>query len=693
MIDPLIDTGLAKQTDNKSGILHACRNLYLKQLSQLLQEGDHLPASALQAFQKGAADFFDAMTSPQRKSSFQDADGLTASRISLVGENDLELEIRLGDFTATLLERNGAELWRVYLRFVTLLEQPNLSTADNPVGPKGIAEGLNALCLELAENHDKSLERIERLENYFAEHLSVLYASLNDFLASQQVEAAQPTLITSPEPVSTSSQSINPAAALQRNLLGPQTVAEGHVSQAGNTAAAALFSQAMLDRLLNRLDELESMPRFTPTVHTQTLGNAPALESLIPGLFTNAPGRPPEAPRALNSNELGIPGGAPEAATIDALALIFEAIFAAEQLPAAIKSILSSLQIPLLKAAMLDGTFFSDNRHPARQLLDKMAQASLGLPADVATSHPLCTSLQSIAGNLRSEFSRDLQVFAHYDLELDTLIAARQQKASELAHAYAPLLAAFEQHNQARWRSRKIIEQSCPPETPVQIRQFLDEHWLRRLQQAWLEGGEQGGEWLGSVKLVEDLVWSAQPKTEVDARKGLAKILPEMLKQLNAGMEKIALPEAERNAFLDVCFALQTSAMRGLNTATPSPANEKKPPHKAEVLFAEISASQLLLKTCSLSDAENGSIPARFGEWLDFDYDGLKLCGLLAASRPDSSTCLLVNPEWPFAVAMQSAALCRQFSQQQARVVSTDSLFNKAAEKALHNTPKKDVLA
>lgn len=692
MIDPLIDTGLAKQKDNKSGILHACRTLYLRQLRQLLQEGDHLPDGALQAFQNGVADFFDAMTSPQRKSSFQDADGLTASRISLVGENDLELEIRLGDFSANLLEKNGADLWRVYLRFVTLLERPDLSTADNPVGPKGIAEGLNALCLELAENHEKSLGRIERLEDYFAEHLSVLYASLNDFLASQQVEAAQPTLISSPDPGSASSQQTNPAATLQRNLLGPQVLIEGHASQAGHNAAATLFSQAMLDRLLNRLDELEKVPRFTPTVHTQTLGNAP-LESLIPGLFTSPAEPPSESPQALNSSELGIPGGAPEAATIDALALIFEAIFASEQLPAAIKSILSSLQIPLLKAAMLDGTFFSEEQHPARQLLDKMARASLGLPADVSHTHPLCASLQTIASNLRTEFSRDLQVFAHYDRELDTLITSRTQVATEIAADYQPLLAAFEQHNQARWRSRKIIEQSCPPETPVQIRQFLDQHWLRRLQQAWLEGGEQGSEWLGSIKLVEELVWSVQPKTEIDARKGLAKILPDMLKQLNTGMEKIAMPETERNAFLDACFALQTSAMRGLNPATPGPSDGTNTPPGSDIIFAQISAGERLLKTCSLSAGENGSLPARFGAWLDFEYDGLNLCGLLAASRPEYSSCLLVNPEWPFAVALQKAALGRQFTQQQARVVSTDSLFNKAAEKALHNTPKKDVLA
>ena len=84
-----------------------------------------------------------------------------------------------------------------------------------------------------------------------------------------------------------------------------------------------------------------------------------------------------------DADRLGVPAGAPEAAAIDALAMIFEAIFACSTLPEPIKTALSSLQIPTLRAVMLDRDFFTADAHPARQLLDKMARAAVGLPFDV----------------------------------------------------------------------------------------------------------------------------------------------------------------------------------------------------------------------------------------------------------------------------------------------------------------------
>ena len=676
-------------------ILRDCRQLYLKLISQLLQEGDRLPEDALDAFQREAGAFFDEMTSPQRKSGFQEAVQLTASCISLVAENDLEIEIRLGEFTARLLEKSGGELWQVYLRFVTLLQRPDLSTADNPVGPKGIAKGLGALCRVLNENHEKTLAHLTHLENYFADHLSVIYRNLDDFLAGKAVDAAQPAVITSPSAARTgiSETRANPAAALQRNLLGPQfSNIYPSGDNPGSFATAALYSQAMLDRLLTRLDELEcSLPYAANSMSLPSLGQA-SLETLIPGLFTEESADVPkkEMPRSLKSSELGVAGNAPEAATIDALALIFEAIFASEQLPDAIKSVLSSLQIPLLKAAMLDATFFTTEHHPARDVIDKIAYAALGLPHDVPASHPLCTSLQSIAGRLRSELSRDMHVFEKYAGALDSLISGREQSIRKIAGTYTKLLPEFQRRYQAAIRSRKIIDQFHEQQVPASISRFLHNHWSVVLEKDWLDGGEQSASWQKNIEVIKELLWSVQPKSEIDGRKQLAKILPGMLRQLNEGMAQSAVPENVMAEFLDDCFALQTAAMRGVtNTAQTADTVLPAPVER----LTSIASDSLILKTCLTNEATS-SLPAlRTGDWVEFDYAGQLHQGCLIVVPDSESCCLLVNPEWSFSVAMSFAAFNRQLAEKRACPIAISSLFNSAAEKALHNTPKKDVLA
>jgi hypothetical protein len=299
----------------------------------------------------------------------------------------------------------------------------------------------------------------------------------------------------------------------------------------------------------------------------------------------------PDVPRdVLNATEnSGVPTGAPEAAAIDALAMIFEAIFESPALPDAIKSALGSLQIPTLKAAMQDSTFFTADAHPARQLLDKMARAAVGLPFDVTSRHPLCASIQQIASRVRAEFASDTLVFLKHVAELDKLIAERDSAAAQAAAAYRPLLQRLEKSDQADARSREAIDQFCMnPEMPAEIAGFLREHWQRVLRQVWLEHGDDTPQWQENTLVIDNLLWSIRPKIELEERKQLARVLPQMLQVLAAGMQRVSVPDATRAEFLDTCFALQTAAMRG---ASRPPAVDDEVPASPEIAAPRPAAS------------------------------------------------------------------------------------------------------
>lgn len=695
---PAAKASSAFAMDESSRILRDCRGRYLKEIGQLLQEAEPPLAPLVSGFRETVGAYFDEMVSTQRRSGFELSDGLTASRISLVGEDDLELEIRLGEFSSRLMESTGGDLWRVYLRFVTLLDRPDLSTADNPVGPKGIALGLTTLCAKLGQTHDQALERIERLENYFSQHLSILYANLNDYLAEQKVAAAHPSIVTATDkgnaPASGGTGNAeavaNPAAALQKQLLGPTGELAAHAAG----PAASLLSQAMLERLLARLDELEKSGRLAAPGFAGSAIDRP-LETLIPGLFaTPEEGQAPK-PQALNSTELGVPTGAPEAATIDALARIFEAIFESPTLPDAIKGALSSLQIPTLKAAMLDPGFFTTESHPARLLLDRMAHAAIGLPLDVSSRHPLCVAIQSVASHVRAEYTSDIQVFEHYNAELDSLTGSRDKEVMRAAEAYLPLLYQADRRKQADRRCRQVIESYAARGIPESIQAFLYDHWLKVLLASWEEGGEQSAAWQENVELISNLLWSIQPKTEVDDRKRLAKMLPSMLQRLNAGMARVGVPDEVQAAFLDCCFELQTAAMRGaaLQLPAPSPAEPSTAPATARPTCRELTSGQLRLKVNDLAD-DSAAItglhapPARPGAWLAF-RDGDReeeQYALLCQVSPASGMLLLVNPDWDHALALHPALFESMLAAGSARICSTESLFNSAAEQALRRT-------
>ena len=249
-------------------------------------------------------------------------------------------------------------------------------------------------------------------------------------------------------------------------LLGP--LAQAEVLQdptaplAGSGAAANLLSQSALEQLMFRLEALERMGRFGPPVIP---GSNPASEPMMPALFSES--AEPSAPKIIRSAELGIPKTSTESLAIDTLALIFEAILADPELPDAVKAVISSLQIKLLRVAMKDSTLFTDPAHPARLVIDRMAQAALGLPSDVSPRHTVCKELFEVASRLRAEPGNDHAVFDSALGELDTQIAQRQ--AQLIAAASLVLLVACAEKPTAADAQPLPPLQTAPVATPAVV--------------------------------------------------------------------------------------------------------------------------------------------------------------------------------------------------------------------------------
>lgn len=677
--------------------LRDCRALFIKHLGALLQDSQLVSGHAITAIQEGAAAYFDEIVASDRRGNFaEEAHGLTASRITLLAEDDHELDIRLDNLTARLLDNAGSSLWKLHLRFVTLLRRPELSNSDNPVGPKSICRGLNAMFAAAgASSLDAKLALLDRFETYLRQNLPGLYAELNDFLDRAGVETAQPAIVTSPDSPATSREqpaglSSNALLALQQALLANLPAQSASAQpQLGGSAAANLLSQSALEQLMFRLEALERIGRFGPPVIP---GSDPAGEPMMPALFSES--APPSAPKIIRSAELGIPKTSTESLAIDTLALIFEAILADPALPDAVKAVISSLQIKLLKVAMKDSTLFTDPTHPARRVIDRMAQAAIGLPPDVSARHPVCTGLFEVASRLRAEPGNDHAVFDSALGELDTQIARRQAQLIAAASPYLPLLDDLDRHDRIAGRARATIEQALDTQPPEVARRFLIRTWHQVLLQTGHEHGLDSPPWQACTAAIDGLLWSFQPKVAADDRKLLAHRLPAILKTIKEGMQRTGMPEAEQEAFLDDCFQLQTLALRTAPMPAASPADamsgSQLPAPSGKAQAGEVQAGDLVLRTLDFADYQPppGQPPAcRLGDWLGIRLaDETTGIGLVCHISPDSQRTLLLNPERGLAIALHPAILDRQLRSGDAAIRSGQSLFEDAASRAIGQT-------
>lgn len=685
---------MAVQSDSFH-LLSDTRALFLKHLGALLQDSGLLSAPAIQAIQNGAGAYFDETASTNRRGSFaEEASGLTSSRITLVGEEDLELGIRLDNMSARLFESTGGSLWRTHLRFVTLLRRPDLPKSANPIGPKGIALGLTTMFDAAgATAIDKKLELLDRIEACLLEGLPALYAEINDFMDRKGVEAAPPSIIGTQEgPARAEAPSTpdNALLALQQRLLASLPgAAETPLVPAAGGAAASLLNQATLERLVERLNELDRRGAFE-----QKFAPTPTGGGMIPALFTPN-GDFASPPKVLKSAQLGIPTTANEGLAIDTLAMIFEAIFANPAVPDALKAVISSLQITLLKAAMKDSSLFVDAQHPARLVVDRMGQAILGLPIDVPARHPICARLFEIASRLRGESSANQSAFETALSDLDSLLAERNASFAAVTTPYLPLISQLDRNDEATVRVRQALEKFIESSPPPAIRVFLEQTWSQLLRTIWLDAGEQGAEWQEGLAVVDDLLWTIQPKADPDERKTLARRLPEILKRLRAGMARIGLSADTESAFLDTCFELQTRALRAAPATTPeAPAADLFPSGVSTPAGTPVSgklqAEQRILATLDFADyqpAPSRALPVKVGDWLEFPLaDGSQALARLCHISPASRRTLLINPESGLALAVHPAILERQLREGEARISPLCTLFESAASVALQKS-------
>lgn len=678
-------------------VLRDCRTLYLKQLGTLLQDSGVLASTAIQAVQHGAGSYFDEMAASQRRGSFkEEASGLTSSRITLVGEEDLELNIRLDHLSTRFFEATTGSLWKLNLRLSTLLRRPDLSRSNNPIDPKGICRGLDEMFAAAGTiAHDKKLDLLGRVESHLLQNLPALYDTLNAFLEQAGIAAAQAVIVSTSD--SARKPAVESPAGPDNLLLALQKALQSRLPTSNQTTAdhragSALLSQAALERLQFRLNELDRPGNLAASFDPVA---SQSLETLIPGLFSEPAPSQPRKPNSLTSVNLGIPANAPEALAVDTLASLFAAIFDNPELPDALKAVISRLQITILKSAMLDAGLFSDATHPARLVLDKLGLAMLGLPLDATLKHPLCAQLMALAAELQGRFKGDIGVFTEACAKIDALITERHASIAYAAEPYLPLLHQLDRRDQALAEVRRVIAKAMPPGTPAPIREFFNNSWSKVLQVVWMEHGPDSSQWASYSGVIANLLWTFEPKPSAEKRNELNKRLPEILALLKAGMDRLGMTEAAQAAFFDICFTLQTDALR----TTPPPAERAESPllepstwsAKAGKLVAgEILSGKVVLRTLDFAGnppLTSRKLPCTRGDWLKFELaDGTAGVAFICHLSPASQRALLSNPDSGLALAIHPAVLERQLREGKTDVLSSRSLFDTAAERALQRT-------
>lgn len=259
--------------------------------------------------------------------------------------------------------------------------------------------------------------------------------------------------------------------------------------------------------------------------------------------------------------------------TVDALAEVFDYVFADGAIPAELKVIIGRLQIPVLRAAMMDRDFFLSTEHPARKLVDTLASASVTWTPEKGEQDPLYLRIEGTVQRVLHEFDDDLALFTVLLAEFTEFLFECEQQVDVHIEPVTQKENNQEQLNAALAHADEIVHariSALPAHLPLApfLKPFLAMQWRQVIALAWMTEDSHAGHWNHTLDIIDQLIWSTQPKTTSEERQKLVALLPELVRTLNTELDSIHWEGEDRGNFTRRLIATHMLAIR-MKAAAP----------------------------------------------------------------------------------------------------------------------------
>ncbi len=655
-------------------------------------------------------------------------DAVSFDTLSLVQNDALEESVALDSMVAKVVSRDGTALSHLTTRFNAMVSK-KLDDKSNPVGPTCLCEFFLDACSSLGVEIRVKLIILKLFEKYVLSGLDQLYAEANQALIAAGV---LPELKSAPARRNPSRASASASGTRQDASpeLSTEFADEGVQEVFG--ALQELLSQARGSAIPRRNRPADAMPISSNDLmrllsHMQQ--RAPAqvsddfdLREQLEGLLTRASAKAGKA-RVVGEVDEDV---------INLVSMLFEFILDDRTLPDSLKALIGRLQIPMLKVAVIDKTFFSRGSHPARRLLNEIASAALGWgEQDDAQRDSLYQKIEQVVQRLLNDFVDDPVIFSELLAEFLAFTGDERRRSELLEQRTRDAEEGSAKAAMARREVEQALNERLLGKTlPEVVVRLLQEAWSKVLMLTCLKHGVESAEWQAALATMDDLVWSVELHEEPEARMRLLEMVPGLLKALREGMASAAFDPFSTGEFFSQLEALHVQAFQRFKRSLPEEHPQDDAPALAEIdeeqraalaeagielqllelpaaevveepAMVEVVEEIILLAPGELRAAEpEASLPdddesllqvdnLRVGSWVEFqeDEEHKLRCKLAAVIKPTGKY-IFVNRTGMKVLEKTRMGLAVEFRRNAIRLLDDALLFDRALESVIGNLRK-----
>lgn len=627
--------------------------------------------------------------------------------LALVDHDEFDEAVTLDDIATRTELRVSQILFELGHRYGVLAAAPMFEADALPLGPHAVAHGLREIATQMGLPREHRTLFYRLCDHRMMSVAEALYGNLNDQLLGRGIlpnlrmylprrgQDAHAPKRDEPN-TETTAQTSAPIAA--RSATGRGAAAKS----AAQPAPPPPTPEQAADAALGNLRELLAQQR--ETLGAQALqpdggyvASAEELQSVLGALQKRTPqlvqlgGRGVQRTmQHLRQDMLGelrrfSPDGrtpqftAEHRDVLELVSMLFDRMLDETRSGGTAQRLLARLQVPLLRVALADRSFFTRRGHPARRLLNTVAEtANVWMDAsDGEIDNVLAEKLQRVVERVLNEFTGDLSLFERLVDDVEAHVNALRRRAEIAERRQLEAAQGRDRLDQARTRANDAINERLAGRKVAPLtRALLEQAWSDALALTILRHGEESEAFHRRLAATDELLREPEQRDNerlcVELEDGLAQVGlqgPEATqlahRVLDLPMEEPAREDAPTQT--ELAMRLKARQRLGDDEATPKPVEEP-------VLLTPPSteAQRLLTRLKAMP----------FGTWFEFivNQQGQRVQRKLAWYAPATNRCLFVSARGVAGPERRLEQVARLMELGQARLVpqQSESLIDRA---------------
>ena len=496
--------------------------------------------------------------------------------LSLVQPDELEQSVAVDGMIGRVVARNQTALSHLALR-VNSLARRRVDERNCPFAPAPLIEHFAEALQALDINIKVRLIILKLFERCVLNGIDSLYESLNVALVNAGV---MPDLRLAP-------------VAQTRRPVAPRGTGEGRGEPSASAAARSSYGGEEQQEVLGMFSELIGKWRMTSgdmalsglsgatAVPMQSNELLQVLASMSPEHLAGDAGSSGlrQQIQGLLQEQRASSGGGKTVARVDddvisLVSMLFDFILEDRELPSAVKVLITRMQLPVLRVAIVDKSFFSRASHPARRLLNELSRATMGWNEhDDLRRDQLHALLEDIVEQLLAEAQPDAALFDSLNQRLADFLRTEQRRAERVEQRTRDAEEGRARIQAARSEVAREINGLLVGRTlPVTLVDLLRDTWSQVMQMVFLREGGESMAWQQSLDTAMALVVSVEP---VDAAGVELRVEHNRQTEaaLRSGLELLGLDAAAIVAQLQAVAQPQRAALALAEKPQLSPVN------------------------------------------------------------------------------------------------------------------------